>query len=269
VGALDSIVDIVGAVVGLSVLEVDEVRFGPLALGNGSVSCAHGTIPIPAPATIQLVKGFRVVQTDTEGEMLTPTGAAILTTLGEQGSIPSDMVLEGVGCGAGAADRGGRPNMLRVMIGETREDAEGAGVLVVEANIDDMSPELYPPVFDKLLEAGALDVSAAPVLMKKGRPGHVLTVITDEDHKKSVEDVVFRHTTTFGVRCFRVERSCLDRAEDVIDTRYGPVKIKKAFYGGGLLRTSPEYEDCRRVAETSGVSLREVYEAVAAAAAAP
>ncbi len=265
VGALDSIVDIVGAVVGLSMLDVEDVCFGPLALGSGSVTCRHGTIPVPAPATLQLVKGFRVVQTDTNGEMLTPTGASILTSLGTQGAVPSDMVLAATGCGAGSAEReSGRPNVLRVLVGETIRGMEDTSVLMMEANIDDMSPELYPSVFEKLLAAGALDVTATPVLMKKGRPGHLLSVMVEEDRRAAIEEVLFRHTTTFGLRCARVERSCLERAEDVVDTPYGPVKIKKAFYGGSFLRAAPEYEDCMRVAEENGISLREVYEAVAA-----
>ena len=262
VGAVDSIVDIVGSVVGLAQLDVEEVCFGPLALGSGSVTCQHGTFPLPAPATVELVKGLHILHTDVEGEMLTPTGAAILTTVGRQGPPPGDFVLETAGYGAGAAKREGRPNVLRVLIGSSRVPAGGGGVVIIETNIDDMSGECYPPVFEKVLEAGALDVYVTPVLMKKGRPGHVLTVITAENHRANVEEIIFKHTTTFGIRYFRAERSCLSRFEEVVDTRFGPIRVKKGVLDGNLLRTSPEYEDCRRVAEEAAVSLTEVYDAV-------
>ncbi len=265
IGALDSIVDIVGAVAGLARMDVEDVRYGSLALGEGCVECAHGTFPVPAPATLELVRGRRVMPGETEGEMLTPTGAAILTTIGSQGSPPGDFVLDGIGYGAGTAERAGRPNVLRVLIGSTRVPAgDGGAAIIIETNIDDMSSECYPLVFEKTLEAGALDVYVTPVLMKKGRPGHVLTIVTDENHRAVMEEIIFRHTTTFGIRSFAVERSCLRRFEDVVDTAFGPVKVKKGLFRGRLLRTSPEYEDCRRTADEAGVSVSDVYNAVAA-----
>lgn len=259
IGALDSIVDIIGAVVGLEELGIDQVLFSGLALGSGSVQCSHGTLPVPAPATLELVRGFRAAPTDTEGEMLTPTGAAILTTVGVQKPPPGDFLLETIGYGAGTTEREGRPNVLRVLIGSTSVSGGSGDVVVLETNIDDMSPELFPPVFEKVLEAGALDVYITPALMKKGRPGHLLTVIVDEDRRSRIEDIIFTHTSTFGLRRTAVTRSCLDRIEDVVDTKFGPIRVKKGFRDGRLIRTSPEYEDCRKAAEEADVSVGEVW----------
>jgi len=265
VGAVDSIVDIVGAAIGFEQLDVDKIYFSPIRVGTGTIKCQHGILPVPAPATAELIKGLPVVQTDMAAELTTPTGAAVLTALGRC-SPPPPMRYAAVGQGAGGRDHGDLPNVLRVMVGERRPGAEGDRVCVIETNIDDMPAEIIGYVSDKLFEAGALDVYAAPIQMKKNRPGVLLSVIAEHRVAAAVEQVLFRETTTFGVRRYEVERSKLAREHVKVRTSYGTVRVKVGRLDGEVITVAPEYEDCRRAAERSDAPLKDVRQAALNAA---
>ena len=266
VGAVDAIVDIVGAAAGLARLGVDEVRFSTLSCGGGHVHCEHGTLPVPAPATARLVEGFEVrLGGEDEGELLTPTGAAILTALGRQGP-PPPMRVQAVGCGAGGREREGSPNLLRLWLGETADDEEADTVWCVETNLDDCPGEVVGYAMDRLFAEGALDVYLTPIQMKKSRPGVKMTVLADADRVEAMEAVLFAETPTFGVRRTEMRRSKLERESVRVDTPHGPVSVKVGRRKGQSVTVEPEYEDCRRVAEERGVSLREVMEAARRAA---
>jgi uncharacterized protein (TIGR00299 family) protein len=266
VGAMDAVVDVVGACVGFAHLGIEQVRFSTLATGHGKVRCAHGWLPVPAPATAALLEGVPVEDGGVDRELLTPTGAAVLTTLGAHGAGAPAMTLEAVGCGAGTRELDGRPNLLRVRIGTAAAAAGEADVVrVLETNLDDMSPEHTAYATEKLMAAGARDVFVTPVQMKKGRPGLLLTVIAAEDRADALTDILFEQTTTFGVRGYRAERRVLARETHTVDTSFGPIRVKTARSGDRLVRVAPEYEDCRAAAEKAGVALESVYEAARAA----
>jgi hypothetical protein len=266
VGAVDSIVDIVGAAVGLERLGVERVASGPLRFGSGFVECQHGTIPLPAPATVRLAEGFPVEHTEIEGELTTPTGAAILTALAESFGPAPPMTLDASGLGAGSADRAERPNALRVLLGET-EDAASDRVVVLEANIDDATPEVIGYASGALLDAGALDVFAVPIQMKKSRPAALLSVIARPELRSKLEAILFRETTTFGVRRREELRTTLARRTVEIDVPGGTVRVKLGMLAGEVVTAAPEYEDCARLARERGVPLRRVYDAARQAAA--
>ena len=274
VGALDAIVDVVGAVVGLWLLGIERVYASPVHVGCGTVTCAHGTLPVPAPATQELLRGVPIYGRDVEAELVTPTGAAILTTLVEEFGGAPPMQVERIGYGAGTRDLS-IPNLLRVSIGETtrvgrREAPEGYEatavtdgleedvVTVIETNIDDMNPQLYEHVMDRLFEAGALDVFLTPIQMKGGRPAVKLSMLVEEGRVAEVLDILFAETTTIGVRTCSMRRWKLGRERVVVETRYGPVGVKVARRGHVALNVAPEYRECRRVAEEQGVPLKEV-----------
>jgi hypothetical protein len=260
VGAVDSIVDVVAAAAGLEKLGIVRVAVSPLVTGSGFVECQHGRFPVPAPAVAELLKGFPIACGEIEMELTTPTGAAILTTLGESfGKMPS-MTVESVGYGAGTRDPGEMPNLLRVVIGETQVQVESDRVWVLETNIDDMPPELFEVLFEKLFAAGVLDVFTTAIQMKKGRPAVKLSVIAPEELRSRAEEIIFRETTTFGIRAYEVERRKLERESVRVRTKFGLVGVKLGRMGGELLTASPEYEDCRRAAARHGVALKEVYE---------
>ena len=260
VGAVDSIVDVVAAAVGLEQLDIGEVAVSPLATGSGTVECRHGRFPVPAPAVVELLKGFPVVPGELEMELTTPTGAAVLTTLGAHfGRMPA-MTIESVGCGAGTRDPAEMPNLLRVLIGEKPSRAESDRMWVLETNIDDMPAELFEVLFEKLFEAGVMDVFTTAIQMKKGRPAVKLSVIAPDDVRSRAEEIIFRETTTFGVRAYEVERRKLERESVRVRTRFGPIRVKLGRMHGELLTASPEYEDCRRAAGRIGVALKQVYE---------
>ncbi len=268
VGAMDAIIDVVGAAVGLWLLGIERVYASPVHVGRGTVECAHGTLPVPAPATQELLRGVPIYGRDVEAELVTPTGAAILTTLVEEFGAAPPMKVEHVGYGAGSRDLP-LPNLLRVSIGETTKDAEGYEedvVTVIEANIDDMNPQWYEHVMERLFDAGALDVFLTPIQMKRGRPGVQLSVLVAEKHVADVLDVLFAETTTIGVRMCPMRRWKLGRERVVVETRYGPIGVKIARRGEVVMNIAPEHRECQHVAEEQGVPLKKVYQVALEAA---
>jgi hypothetical protein len=264
VGAVDAICDVVGTLVGLEALGVDELLFGRIALGGGSVQTAHGTLPVPAPGTAELLRGLPTAGGPVEMELATPTGAALLSTLGRPSPSWPQMTVEAVGMGAGGRDVPGHPNVLRLAVGVT--DAAGATesdqVWVLEANVDDMTGQEVGCCLERLLAAGALDACVTPVQMKKNRPGVLLTVLCEPAQLSAMEEALWRHTTTLGVRRCLMQRSKLARRHETVRTPWGEARVKLGLLGGEVVRSEPEYEDCRRLAEAAGLSLREVYRAV-------
>lgn len=268
VGGADAIADVVGAAFGLEALGVTTIHVGPLPLGRGMVDTRHGRLPIPAPATLELLRDFAVRVGDGEGEMVTPTGAAILRGLGAVSAPPPAFRAGRVGHGAGTRRLADRPNVLRIVLGD-----EGAPVglatdtmLVVECNIDDMNPELYDHVMTKLFAAGAVDVILVPVHMKKNRPGILVQAIVDEPHREAVSTVLLTETTTLGVRTHAVTRLKVARRVVEVATPYGPIAVKISGGDGTPELIAPEYESCRTAAERAKVPLRAVYETATAAA---
>jgi len=266
VGAVDAIVDIVCAAVGAEALGVDEFICSPLNVGGGSVACAHGTFPVPAPATVELLKGAPVYSSGIQKELVTPTGAAIATTLARRFDSFPQMKLEQTGYGAGNRDLAGYPNVLRLVVGEiaaASQEGQSASlqqdiVTVLEVNLDDLSPQVFGYVMEKLLEAGALDVFGTPVQMKKNRPGTLLTVLTKPEHVDDLEKIVFAETTTLGVRRREERRHVLAREWRRVNTRFGEIRIKVASMNGTVSSYAPEYEDCRRIATEHRVPLKQV-----------
>ena len=257
IGALDAIADIVGAACGIERLRAPSVLFSTLRLGGGAVQTAHGNLPVPAPATAQLVSGFKCEMGPADFELLTPTAAAILTTLGEQRRPPC-VRIEKVGYGAGDRDVSGHPNVLRAFLGRVVPEAEADSVWVVEANLDDATPELCGHVLDRLLAAGALDAYVLPIQMKKSRPAFLLCAIVGDEALGRVEETFFHETTTFGLRRHRVERAKLAREIIPIETPYGPIRVKVGRRDGKVITLSPEYEDCRRIAIEKDIPLRDI-----------
>lgn len=278
-GGLDSIVDIVGAVVGFGILGVEQVVCSAIPLSHGFVDCAHGRLPVPAPATAELLRGVPTFPLDVHGETVTPTGAAIATGLATGFGAPPAMKIDAIGYGCGTKDFPGVPNVLRLLVGERTgpmpgiEGGEGIWdaavtdrINVIEANIDDMSPEWFGPAMDKLFAAGAADVWMTPIYMKKGRPGVQLSAVAGPDVVEAVAQAMIRHTTTFGVRISQWERRCLPREKLTVQTPYGPVSVKVGRIGEQVVTASPEYSDCVAAAEGLGVPLKDVYAAAQCAA---
>ena len=264
VGAADSIADIVGTAVGFDLLGVDRVVASPVPTGSGTIHIAHGECSIPAPATAELLRGVPLAASTIQAEQTTPTGAAILTTLAESfGPLPA-MTIEQIGYGAGHRDFDERPNVLRLIVGGPA-DAEGlAGtdqVCVIETNLDDTSGEMIGYCTSRLWEAGALDVFATAVQMKKNRPGVMLTVLCRPGDAQAMEDILFSETTTLGVRRWMVGRRVLDRQAHAVTTPWGAVEGKVASVRPGQPRFAPEFESCRRIAAEKNIPLRDVYEA--------
>ncbi len=264
-GGLDTIVDVVGAVSGLRRLSVAAVYASPIHVGTGFVECRHGTLPVPSPATMALLDGVPVRSSGIESELATPTGVAILRVVAKTfGPMPS-MRVRATGYGAGTRSLP-IPNLLRVSIGEVGGTYDADEIAVVETNLDDMSPELIAYAVESLLAKGALDAFVAPVFMKKNRPGSVLTVLAPPDRLDEVVETIFAETTTLGVRVSRVGRRLLLRSTLTVPTRFGPLAAKVGEVGDGPVKISPEYEVCRKAAIAHGVPLKDVYEAVVAAA---
>lgn len=265
VGSLDAIVDIAGAVAGLRRLGVTEVRASPLHCGTGTVDCAHGRYPLPTPGVVALCRNVPMVQTDIAAELVTPTGAALITTLARSFGPAPAFRLTATGYGAGGRDLATTPNVVRLRLGEAAAEIGTQRCVLIEANVDDMNPEIFGYLFERLLEAGARDVYVTPVLMKKGRPGHLLSVLVDPDMVDTVVAIVLGETTSLGLRFHDVERRVLERSSGSVETEYGPIQIKIAHLSGRR-RAAPEYEDCARVARRRGVPILTVYGAALAAA---
>lgn len=260
VGAADAIVDIVGACVGLERLNIDRVICSPIPTGNGTLQCEHGTLPVPAPATALLLRGVPLAACDEQGELTTPTGAAVLTTLAsEYGPLPS-MSIRAIGHGAGTREGANRPNLLRLILGDSRVEADDEcdTVVVLEAQVDDSTGQAIGYALERMLAEGALDVYAAPILMKKGRPGHWLTALARPADVDAVERIFFSETSTLGVRRHECRRNKLPRRHEVVRTRLGDIRVKIGERSGVALQAWPEYDDCLRVAQASGAPLREV-----------
>jgi pyridinium-3,5-bisthiocarboxylic acid mononucleotide nickel chelatase len=264
VGAVDAIVDIVGGVIGLSWLKADRVVASPLNVGTGTVTMSHGTFAVPPPATADLVRGVPVYGAG-DGELLTPTGALLITGhAAEYGPLPR-LKVDAIGHGAGTRDTPGRPNVLRLLVGESASAMEGERVVVLETEVDDMSPQLGGPLIDRLLGAGALDAFFTPVQMKKGRPGLLITVLAEPGRRAALEEVLFTETTTLGVRHQEWERTVLEREVVPVATAYGPVGVKVGRRGDRVFNVQPEFEDCQRQAAAAGVPVKEVWAAALAA----
>ncbi|OFV92974.1 MAG: TIGR00299 family protein [Acidobacteria bacterium RIFCSPLOWO2_12_FULL_65_11] len=258
VGALDSIIDIVGTVFALEWVGADRVVCSPLNVGGGTVKSAHGTFPVPAPATVKLLGSAPIYAGTVQHELVTPTGALIASSYaGSFGPIPS-MTVERVGYGAGERDHADRPNLLRVLIGRATEDAASERVTMVECEIDDMNPQIFGVVMDRLYAAGALEVFYVPVQMKKNRPGTLLTVIVAPERRPQIADVIFRETTTIGLRYYDVNRECLDREMATVDTPLGAVRFKISSRDGCVMNAVPEFEDCAALAAANNLSVKEV-----------
>jgi len=261
VGAVDAIVDIVGSCIALKLLGVERVRSARVQVGTGFVECQHGTIPIPSPATIKLLEGIPIYSTGIKEELVTPTGALILKELvDEWGNIP-EMKIERVGYGAGERELS-HPNLLRVYLGnaEVSDGYEVDEVVLLETNIDDMTPEIFGYVSELLFKTGALDVWTTPVYMKKNRPAFTLSVLVDEEKVDDVLSVLFNETTSFGVRWSRLMRYKLAREIIKVDTGFGEVRVKVGRVRDRVIRISPEYEDCSEIAKESNIPFSEVYE---------
>ncbi|MGS0763529.1 nickel pincer cofactor biosynthesis protein LarC [Syntrophomonas curvata] len=256
VGAVDSIVDIVSAAICIHMLKADTIYASPLNTGSGLVSCAHGLLPVPAPATLEILRGIPVYSSGVQAELVTPTGAAIIKTLARDFIPLPPLSVENSGYGWGKRELDS-PNLLRVIRGRRSENNNG--LLLLETAMDDMNPEIYSYLFSMLLEKGALDVYLTSIMMKKNRPGVLLTVLCQGSDAHLLEEIIFRETTTLGVRKTAVDREELERTVININSSLGMVRIKVAGKGGRVLKYAPEYEDCRRIAGEQGLALKDVY----------
>jgi len=268
VGAVDAIADIVGASVGCYALGVDRFICSSLNVGGGTVKCAHGEFPVPAPGTLALLKGAPVYSSGINKELVTPTGAALVCALNCSFSAFPRMSVESIGYGAGSRDLDGSPNVLRISIGELVETQAASSrhdshheVTVLETTIDDLSPQVMGYVTERLLADGALDAFIVPAQMKKNRPGSLLTVLCDEKAASTLREIIFRETSTIGIRTRRERRDCLERAIISVSTQWGVVRVKESRLNGSITNFAPEYEDCRRIAEANAIPLKQVQQA--------
>jgi len=260
-GGLDTIIDVVGAVAGMKYLGIEKVYSSSLPLGKGLVKCSHGTLPVPAPATLELLKGVPVYGSNIEAELVTPTGAAIISTLAENFGQMPPMKIDNIGYGAGQRDLP-IPNLLRVSLGMLKNAYEEDVVSLIQTNIDDMNPEFYEHIADRLFDEGALDVFLTPIQMKRTRPATMLSVITDEEKTEKILELIFDETTTLGVRISRIKRRKLNRESRKVATKYGEIKVKIGKLDGMVKNISPSYEECRKIASRLNVPLKKVYQEV-------
>jgi hypothetical protein len=265
VGAVDSIIDIVGAAIGFELLGIDEFACSRFDVGGGQVKTAHGVLPVPAPATAELLRGAPTYSSGIERELVTPTGAAIATTLATRYAEIPPMTLRTIGYGAGSADLREKANVLRLLIGDSTDARESevgerwdSPVTVIETNLDDMSPQIYGYFAERALAAGALDVFSTPVQMKKNRPGQLVTLLSEPENVARLTDLIFSETTTIGVRTYDVRRKTLNREFVPVETPLGSVRMKVSRMNGTILNATPEYEDCQRIAAERGVPLKQV-----------
>ena len=259
VGAVDSIIDIVGAAICFKALKVDAVYVSVVELGSGFVKCEHGKLPVPAPATAEIMKGIPVGKGGVDFEATTPTGAAILATLGTNFGISASFKIEKTAYGVGQKDHPDVPNLLRVFLGEAEENQGGHDALLIECNIDDMNPEFFENISDRLFNAGASDVFISNIIMKKGRPGNVLNVICETGHAEIMKEIIFTESTSVGIRTFPFKKDTLLRKFETLKTVYGKVTVKRSFYKGKEVSYKPEYEECRKIASEKGIPVKEVY----------
>ncbi|MGB6370449.1 MAG: nickel pincer cofactor biosynthesis protein LarC, partial [Atribacterota bacterium] len=268
IGGLDSIIDITAAVIGIKTLGIEEIHSSALPVGKGFVKCAHGVIPIPAPATLELLKNIPTYSGGIESEMITPTGAAIISTLVKSFGERPLMKIERIGYGAGEKEFT-IPNLLRVSIGEKilkDENLKNSYIsdeaVLIETNIDDMNPEFYDYIMEKLFSQGALDVFLTPIQMKKNRPAHILSIIVYEQNLKEILEVLFSESTTLGVRLREIKRLRLVQQNFITETKYGKIRVKAGIFKGEIKNIAPEYEDCKKMAKQHKVPLKEIYEEV-------
>ena len=263
VGAIDSIVDIVGAAICIDYLKPDKIYSSTVELGSGFAHCNHGTLPVPAPASVEILKGKPVKKGTVQYEATTPTGAAILVACADEFTDNINFVIKKTGYGIGNKDEN-IPNVLRVYLGSdiNTESTEKNSSTIVECNIDDMNPEYYDYIIDSLFNAGAKDVYITPIIMKKSRPAAKLSILCDTGTEKIIEEILFKETSSLGLRKYTVEKIMLERKIEHIKTKYGEVKIKSAFYRNKLIKSKPEYEDCIRIAKEQNIPINEVYRLV-------
>jgi len=258
VGAVDAIIDIVGVAWGLERLGIGRLLVSPLPMGTGFVRADHGQLPVPAPATVELLAGFPVKLHDGQGEMVTPTGAALIKVLARPAAMPLAFEIERVAYGAGSRRFDDRPNVLRLILGREAAPAGSDEILEIATNIDDLNPQMYDHVRERLFAAGAHDVVLTPIIMKKGRPAVTITVLCDVDRRDAIAEVLFSETTTIGLRYHRVSRLKLERETKQVQTRWGPIRIKVSRRGGTMVNLSPEFDDCRKAAIEHGIPLKVV-----------
>jgi uncharacterized protein (TIGR00299 family) protein len=266
VGAVDSIVDIVGAAICLDYLKVDKIKSSTVEVGSGFVKCAHGMLPVPAPATAEILNNIPV-KSKISFEATTPTGAAILANCAAEFTDEKNFKITKTGYGIGHRDIGDIPNVLRVFIGEESETAQQNDYIedeayVMECNIDDMNPELYEYVIELIFKAGALDVYMTPIIMKKQRPAIKLNVLCKMEQEGTIKDIILTHTTTLGFRKYKVKRNMLKREFVKVTTKYGDITVKNAYYKGKKIKSKPEYEECKKIALKGNVSISEVYKEI-------
>ena len=262
VGAVDAIVDIVGACIGFEELGFERFACSALNVGGGTAKMAHGVLPVPAPATARLLMGKPTYSNGVQRELVTPTGAAIVATLCDSFGPQPAMKVSAIGYGAGTADLEAQPNVLRILAGEMSPsvDSHGGTIRVLEANLDDMNPQIFGYLLEKALAAGALDVFGTPVQMKKSRPGTLVTILCKPEDQTKFEEMLFAETTTLGVRSYLVERRALPREFVKVETEFGDLRVKVAWKDGRVQHASPEFDDCRKLAEEKNVPLHEVME---------
>lgn len=260
VGAVDAIVDIVGSVIGLELLGITTIIGSPVNVGSGTIKTAHGTLPIPAPATSELLKGILHYGSSIPFELTTPTGAVILSTLASSFGPMPHMKINRIAYGAGGKDIAGQPNVLRIMIGEPEAAYDEDSSIIIETNIDDLNPQIYDYLIEKLMKQGAQDAYLTPIIMKKGRPAVLLSVLTESSKADVMVNTIFRETSSIGVRIQEVGRKKLSREVREVDTLYGSVRVKISSHKDEILTVTPEYEDCRKIAEEKRVPLKTILE---------
>ena len=267
VGAIDSIIDIVGAAICLDYLKVDKVISSPIQVGAGIINCSHGIFPVPAPATAEILQGIPIKTGLVPFEATTPTGAAIIAATATHFTEKIDFTPQKIGYGLGSKDSP-VPNVLRLFLGEISDDNAKKGdieigeAIIIECNIDDMNPELYDTLMERLFAAGAHDVFLTPIIMKKSRPAVMVSVLCDVGKQKAIEEVLWLNSSTFGLRSYKVAKSMLRRETVKVKTKYGEVTIKRGYLNGRIIKAKPEYDDCRRLAKENGISIQDIYESI-------
>ena len=267
VGAIDSIVDIVGAAICLDYLEVDKVISSPIQVGSGIIHCSHGTFPVPAPATAEILQDIPIKTGLVPFEATTPTGAAIIAATAAYFTERIDFTPQKTGYGLGSKDSS-TPNVLRIFLGEISantekaDDQETGVAVIIECNIDDMNPELYDALMERLFAAGAHDVFLTPIIMKKSRPAVMISVLCDVGKQKAIEEILWLNSSTFGLRSYKVAKSMLRRETVKVKTKYGEITVKSGYLNERIIKSKPEYEDCKRLAKENGVTIQDIYESI-------